>query len=424
MNYEQILAFLYASLPQFQKIGAAAYKANLDTTLALDKHFKSPHHSFKTIHVAGTNGKGSVSSMIYNVLVKNGYKVGLYTSPHLIDFRERIVVNDEMISKDAVVEFVEKNKEIIERLKPSFFEMTVAMAFEHFKNCNVDYAVVEVGMGGRLDSTNIITPILSVVTNISFDHTRFLGRTLEKIAAEKAGIIKSGVPIVLGERFKEIEPVFKSISKLKRAELVYAQNCYECVGRNGFNYKVQRLDDGSQFQYRLGMEGEYQCKNICTALTVIDKLKEVGVKISQQSIELGLQDTVVKGRWQVIEQDPMIVCDTAHNVAGMRYVIEQILMTKYKKLYIVLGFVKDKDIDEMLKIMPRGATYFFTQPSIPRALPAKELALVATGDYNLYGKEVHSVTEAIRLAKKAAKLDDFIFVGGSTFVVADAIENL
>lgn len=424
MNYEQILAFLYASLPQFQKIGAAAYKANLDTTLALDKHFKSPHHSFKTIHVAGTNGKGSVSSMIYNVLVKNGYKVGLYMSPHLIDFRERIVVNDEMISKDAVVEFVEKNKEIIERLKPSFFEMTVAMAFEHFKNCNVDYAVVEVGMGGRLDSTNIITPILSVVTNISFDHTRFLGRTLEKIAAEKAGIIKSGVPIVLGERFKEIEPVFKSISKLKRAELVYAQNCYECVGRNGFNYKVQRLDDGSQFQYRLGMEGEYQCKNICTALTVIDKLKEVGVKISQQSIELGLQDTVVKGRWQVIEQDPMIVCDTAHNVAGMRYVIEQILMTKYKKLYIVLGFVKDKDIDEMLKIMPRGATYFFTQPSIPRALPAKELALVATGDYNLYGKEVHSVTEAIRLAKKAAKLDDFIFVGGSTFVVADAIENL
>lgn len=423
MNYEQTLAFLYNSLPQFQRIGGAAYKANLDNTIELDEHFGHPHTSFKTIHVAGTNGKGSVSSMIYNILREAGYKVGLYTSPHLVDFRERIEINGELIPKEKVVEFVAKNKPIIERLKPSFFEMTVAMAFDYFRNEKVDYAVIEVGMGGRLDSTNIITPVLSVITNISLDHTQFLGRTLPKIAREKAGIIKPGVPVVVGEKNTDLDGIFIEVADLKRAELVFAENVYRCEINQDGKYVVFDNENNTK-EFKLSMHGAYQCKNICTTLAAVDVLVQEDEKISNKAIVDGLEKTVVRGRWEVLGQNPLMVCDTAHNIGGMRYVVEQILSQKYKKLYIVLGFVRDKEIGEILKIMPRGAFYFFTQPSVPRGLPYKDLAELAKDDYELNGKEVATVGEAIVLAKKMAKQNDMIFIGGSTFVVADAIECL
>lgn len=421
MNYEQTLAFLYNSLPQFQRIGGAAYKANLDNTIELDEHLGNPHKSFKTIHVAGTNGKGSVSNMVYNILRQCGYKVGLYTSPHLIDFRERIEVNGEMITKEEVVEFVEKNKSIIETLKPSFFEMTVAMAFDYFKNQQVDYAVIEVGMGGRLDSTNIITPVLSIITNISIDHTQFLGRTLQKIAREKAGIIKPGIPVVVGERNTDLSNVFAEVTEIKRAELVYADSIYRCSVNKDGKYVVLDYDDNEK-EFDLSMKGEYQCRNICTVLAAVDILAQEDDKISNKAIVEGLEKTVARGRWEIMGKNPLMVCDTAHNIGGIRYVVEQIMAQKYKKLYIVLGFVKDKEIGDMLKIMPRGAFYIFTQPSVPRGLSSKDLAEVAINEYELNGKEVPTVSEAIVLAKKMAKSNDMIFIGGSTFVVADAIE--
>lgn len=424
MNYEKTLAFLYNSLPQFQRIGAAAYKANLDTTLALDEYFNHPHESFKTIHVGGTNGKGSVSNMLYNVLRKAGFKVGLYTSPHLVDFRERIEVNGEMISKEEVCDFVTKHKVIIEKTKPSFFEMTVAMAFEHFRNKKVDYAIIEVGMGGRLDSTNIINPILSVITNISFDHTQFLGRTLDKIAKEKAGIIKAGVPVVIGERNNDLDGVFVEVADAKMSQLVFAESMFRCFECDGNDFKVVDVTHQSEKTYKLAMCGMYQCKNLCTVLASVEMLRRAGVNIDEKCVELALAETVVKGRWQILGTEPLVVCDTAHNIGGLRYVVEQILMQNYKKLHMVIGFVKDKDVDEILKILPRGAQYYFTQPSVPRALTAKELAEKATMEYDLNGKEVPTVNEAIMLARRAAKQNDMIFIGGSTFVVADAIENI
>lgn len=422
VTYEQTLAFLYNSLPQFQRIGSAAYKANLETTIELDNYFENPHNSFKTIHIAGTNGKGSVSNMLYRILQEAGYKVGIYTSPHLSDFRERIEVDGEMISKEAVVEFVKRHKPIIEKLKPSFFEMTVAMAFDYFRDCKVDFAVVEVGMGGRLDSTNVVNPILSVITNISFDHTQFLGRTLPKIAQEKAGIIKPGVPVVVGERNNDLDSVFAQSVDMNQAELIYAENSYRCKEHIGRKYIVQDVLNDVEIVQELGMEGNYQCRNLCTVLAAIKTLGKYGYTLSQEAVTNGLRIANVRGRWEVLGNEPLIVCDTAHNIAGMRYVVEQVLAQKYKKLYVILGFVRDKEVGDVLNILPRGGYYFFTQPSIPRALPAKDLAELAVEDYELNGKEVLTVEEAIRMAKKMAKPNDMIYIGGSTFVVADALE--
>ncbi len=396
MNYAQTIEFLYNSLPEFQRVGAPAYKAGLSTSLALDEHLGFPHQKFKSVHIAGTNGKGSTSQMIYEALRAEGYKVGLYTSPHLTDFRERIVVDDSMISESGVVEFVEANREIIEALKPSFFEMTVAMAFWWFEKCGVDWAVVEVGMGGRLDSTNIITPELSVITNISKDHTQFLGDTIEKIAAEKAGIIKSGVSVVIGQSNVLYDEVFRAKAEECGSKIVFA-------------------DAQPEQPFTPAMRGRCQRYNAQTAFVA---LLELGV--SEAAIRKGVETARVRGRWQVVENEPLTICDTGHNEDGLRLVCQQLAELNYEKLYFVIGVVSDKDLDAVLPLLPADAYYIFTQASITRAMPYMQLSQKAI-DAGLRGEAVATVSEAYARAKGLAKKRDVIFVGGSTFIVADLL---
>lgn len=399
MEYQKTLDFLYGCLPQFQRIGAAAYKAGLDTTIALDDALGNPHRRYRTVHIAGTNGKGSTSQMIYEGLRAEGHCVGLYTSPHLVDFRERIVVDGEMISEGAVVGFVRDNMELINRLKPSFFELTVAMALWWFAECGVDWAVVEVGMGGRLDSTNIVVPELSVVTNISLDHTQFLGDTIVAIAGEKAGIIKQGVTVVVGESSMEYDDVFGGVAQGCGSRLVFA-------------------DRESPQPYIPAMGGGYQRKNAQTAYIA---MRELGLK--EKSIRHAIQGARVKGRWQLLGQEPMVVCDTAHNQAGIKEVTEQLKQTvnPHSKLYFVIGVVGDKDLIKILPLLPTDAYYLVTAPSIPRALPAVELhsAMQEAGlDCELIEKGVAS---AVARAKELATPTDTIYIGGSTFTVADLL---
>ncbi len=424
MTYNQTLDFLYSSLPQFQRIGAAAYKNNLDNTIKLDNHLNHPHRQFKTIHVAGTNGKGSVSTMIQSVLVEAGYKVGMYTSPHLTDFRERITINGEMMPKDDVVKFVAENKTIIENLKPSFFEMTVAMAFDYFRNQNVDIAVIEVGMGGRLDSTNIIQPLASVITNISFDHVAFLGNTLEKIATEKAGIIKSNTPVIIGQSDPLINDVFNKVAQKMEAPIIYADERFKTIKNQTGSNAVQVTDTQSNtiYEFDLKLKGDYQKCNVVTALALLETLKDE-LNLSDEQIKQGLENADIRGRWQVVGNEPLVICDTAHNVAGIRFTVEQIIRQNYKKLFIVLGAVSDKDIDKMLMLMPQGATYFFTAASVERAMAPEELASKAK-ELGLSGMQAPTVKEAYEMAMKMAKKNDMIFVGGSTFVVADLLQLL
>lgn len=421
MDYNQTLEYLYNSLPVFQRIGAAAYKANLDNTMALDEHLGHPHRSFATVHIAGTNGKGSVSQMIYEVLRASGYSVGLYTSPHLRDFRERIIVNGQMITQDAVVSFVAQHREFIESLQPSFFEVTVAMAFDYFRREGVDVAVVEVGMGGRLDSTNIITPKLSVITNIDFDHTQFLGSTLPEIAAEKAGIIKAGIPVVVGETDARTAMVFMAKAQAERAPIFFADQRYVCTVQEGRVFHLRSLLEQYDFELQLGMCGTYQRRNICTALTALDELAVAMPAISPQAVREGLSRAVVTGRWQVLATEPMAVCDTAHNVAGMSYVTQQIARQAYDNLYVVLGMVADKDISGVLALLPQKAYYFFTAASIARAMDAEELARIAA-EHGLQGEVVTGgVAHALELARERTTPRDMIFIGGSTFVVAEIV---
>lgn len=423
MDYHQTLDYLYNNLPVFQRVGGAAYKANLDNALALDEYMDHPHRSFKTIHIAGTNGKGSVSAMASGVLRAAGYRVGLYTSPHLRDFRERMTVDGEMIPRQDVVDFVAANLSKIEQLRPSFFEATVAMAFDYFRRARVDIAVVETGMGGRLDATNIITPIACVVTNISLDHTQYLGDTLVAIAGEKAGIIKRGVPVIIGETDPVTAPVFITKAQESDSPIFFADQRYRCASHDGNIFHVTNLLDAHSFDLELGMEGDCQTRNICTALALFDILDELGkdrIVLTGEQVRRGLRDTRVEGRWQRISEHPAVIVDTGHNEAGMRFVAGQLVRETYDKLHFVLGVVADKDLGTILPLLPRDAHYIFTQASLPRAMDYRELAAKARAA-GLHGEEVSTVPAALERARKLASPGDLIFVGGSTFTVAEIL---
>ena len=428
MNYKETIDFLFSALPMFQRIGAAAYKSNLDNTIAFDEYLEHPHTHFKCIHVAGTNGKGSVCHMLAAILQECGYKTGLYTSPHLKDFRERIKINGKNIEKRAVVDFVENHRPFIEKLKPSFFEMNVAMAFDYFRKEKVDIAVIETGLGGRLDSTNIIEPVVSVITNIGMDHINFLGNSLKKIAGEKAGIIKYQVPVVIGET-QEIFPVFMKKANDLDATLYIADQWY----------RVEEIDSGTIYrQYfqiyvkddlwfkRLvtDLPGNYQKKNIATVLRTIDVLRDLGFEVTDESILSGCRKvktlTGLRGRWEILGTDPLVICDTGHNKEGLREVVRQIKRTPHRKLHFIFGTVNDKDPGPVLEILPKDARYYFTQASIPRAMIKEELAVLAS-KAGLRGGVYSTPVKALEAAKKVAKKDDLIFVGGSTFVVAEVL---
>ena len=428
MDYHETLNWLFNQLPMYQPLGKAAYKADLNNTLALDTYFNYPHQQFHSIHVAGTNGKGSVSHMLASILQQAGYKVGLYTSPHLKDFRERIRVNGEMITEDFVVGFMQDHQSKFEEINPSFFEMTVAMAFDYFAKQKIDIAVVEVGMGGRLDSTNIIHPDLSVITNIGLDHTAFLGGDPKTIAAEKAGIIKAKVPVVVGETQKETKSVFKNKAKEKDSEIHFADQFYtmdyamtSVEGKQVFNVKNENIIVYPDL--KLDLLGSYQRRNVLTVLRSMDILKDL-YQIKSDHIYNGLQNVVkhtgLKGRWQILEHNPLMVCDTAHNLEGLEFVVDQIKQTPYKKLHIVFGVVDEKNINKILGILPRNAKYYFTKADIPRALDENKLKSKAE-KFGLKGKSYTTVEGAKKNAKKNAEFNDLIFIGGSTFVVAEVV---
>lgn len=424
MTYEETLHYLYTSTPLFQNVGKDAYKEGLENTYELDKHFGHPHKQFKTIHIAGTNGKGSCSHTLAAILQSAGYKTGLYTSPHLVDFRERIRVNGTPIPKDYVTSFVEENRSFFEPLHPSFFELTTAMAFKYFAEQHVDVAVIEVGLGGRLDCTNIITPDMCIITNISFDHTQFLGNTLEKIAKEKAGIIKPGIPVVIGETSTETRTVFKNKAAETYTPITFAEDesLVEDWKTSTDGYRIYQTKDYADLKGELG--GLYQIKNTNTILTAVRQLKQIGYTITEQDIRNGFANvcklTGLMGRWQTIETSPKVICDTGHNVGGISYIVEQLKHETYKHLHIVIGMVNDKDISGVLSLLPKNAYYYFTQASVKRALPAEKMAQKAYAA-NLRGSYYDNVQTALETAKDRADKDDLIFIGGSSFIVADLL---
>lgn len=424
MTYEETLHYLYTSTPLFQNVGKDAYKEGLENTYELDKHFGHPHKQFKTIHIAGTNGKGSCSHTLAAILQSAGYKTGLYTSPHLVDFRERIRVNGTPIPKDYVTLFVEENRSFFEPLHPSFFELTTAMAFKYFAEQHVDVAIIEVGLGGRLDCTNIITPDMCIITNISFDHTQFLGNTLEKIAKEKAGIIKSGIPVIIGETSTETRTVFENKAAETHAPIIFAEDesLVEDWKTGTDGYRIYQTKDYADLKGELG--GLYQIKNTNTILTAVRQLKQIGYTITEQDVRNGFANvcklTGLMGRWQTIETSPKVICDTGHNVGGISYIVEQLKHETYKHLHIVIGMVNDKDISGVLSLLPKDAYYYFTQASVKRALPAEEMAQKAYAA-NLQGSYYDNVQTALEAAKAKADKDDLIFVGGSSFIVADLL---
>lgn len=419
---------MFQQFPMFHRMGKAAYKADLDNISELDDFFGNLHKNFKTIHIAGTNGKGSVSHMLASVLQSAGYKTGLYTSPHLIDFRERIKINGLCISEEQVVAFISKNITVLEKINPSFFEITVALAFNYFADQHVDVAVIEVGLGGRLDATNIVFPELSVVTNISFDHTDLLGHTLAEIAGEKAGIIKPNVPIIIGESSVETKTIFLEKAKQQQSPIFFADEMYSAkqINKNSANQSFDVLKNGQQIYSNLFLDliGDYQSKNILTAICAIEELKNRGFELTNTSIVDGLKNaaavTGLLGRWQIIAEEPLIVCDTGHNYAGITWVVKQIHENSYKKLHIIFGVVNDKDVDGVLSLLPQHAQYYFTKASIPRALNEQILSKKAA-DYHLFGEACMTVQEAIQKALNNAAKNDMIFIGGSTFIVADAL---
>lgn len=427
MNYQEAIDFMFSSLPMYQRVGKAAYKANLDNTLALDEYFGHPHKSFKTIHVAGTNGKGSVSHSLAAILQSAGYRTGLYTSPHLVDYRERIRINGEMISKDYVCDFINDNQEIIGKLKPSFFEMSVALAFKYFADMKVDVAVIEVGMGGRLDSTNIITPELSVITNISFDHTQFLGNTLPLIAGEKAGIIKPGIPVVIGQTHAETKDVFLAKAKEQNSPITFADKeikVEKTKVTDNHKYAEYLINNAETIKFDLF--GEYQTKNLATILEAAKQLKNSGFAIDDKNVDEALQNvkglTGLHGRWEILSESPLTICDTGHNIDGLSYVTTQLKAIKCPQLHIVLGFVNDKDVEHVMPLFPKDAQYYFTQAEIPRAMPAEEVK--AYGEkFGLIGKIYENVPFAYESAKKNASSSDTIFIGGSTFIVGDYFKH-
>lgn len=406
MNYEETVQYLYSSVPTFQHVGAAGYKEGLENTLTLDDHFQHPHRRFKTIHVAGTNGKGSCSHSLASILQQTGLKVGLYTSPHLIDFRERIRVNGKCISKQYIVDFVEQERSFFEPLHPSFFELTTALAFKYFADQHVNVAVIEVGLGGRLDCTNIIIPILSVITNISYDHTQFLGNTLESIAREKAGIIKENVPVVIGETTPETRPVFEATARRLHAPIVFAEE--------------QPLVEADNIPFEL--KGFYQAKNKRTILCAAKILH-----VDKQAIARGLANvcatTGLYGRWQTLQQRPLVVCDTGHNLGGWVYLAKQIAAQPQKQKRIVFGMVDDKDVESVMQLLPTEAIYYWTQASTHRAIPSQRVAELGK-KHHLMGTTWSDVKSAYLSALTEADANDFIFVGGSSYVVADLLTFL
>src|SRR5690606_9041810 len=406
MNYQNTVEWLFAQLPMYQKVGVKALNKSLQPTQKFLSHIGNPHHQFKTVHVAGTNGKGSVSSMIASVLHEQGYKVGLYTSPHLKDFRERIKINGNEIPEQSVIDFVGKYKSYIEENTISFFELTVVMAFDYFAQKKIDIAVIEVGMGGRLDSTNVITPLLSVITNIGFDHTAILGNTLGEIAREKAGIIKQNIPVIIGEKHPETQQIFVQIAQATESPIYFAE------------------DDNQTDLYQTDLKGNYQKKNVQTAQTALRILAQQ-IDINEESIKKGLakvvKNTKLLGRWQVLNEKPLVVADTAHNAHGLQQTMKQVSQQKYNKLYVVLGVVDDKDLSAIVDFMPKSAYYFYVRPDIFRGLGADILSEKMQG-YGFQGEVCSCVSDGYKKALSNATANDMIYIGGSTFVVAEILE--
>ncbi|HLG39104.1 MAG TPA: folylpolyglutamate synthase/dihydrofolate synthase family protein [Chitinophagaceae bacterium] len=429
MNYQQTLEYLFTKLPMFSRIGAAAYKADLDNTIRLCEFLNNPHSKFKSVHITGTNGKGSVSHMLAGIFQTAGYKTGLYTSPHLKDFRERIRVDGKMIDKEFVVSFTEKISPLIAEIKPSFFEITVAMAFDYFTEQKVDIAIIETGLGGRLDSTNVISPELSVITSIGMDHMNILGDTLEKIAIEKAGIIKRDVPVVVGEVLPETFPVFESKAKEMNAPLFIASKKRQAVDwkweKNELIVEIAEEHLTDHKAYHLDLPGIYQVKNLLTVLESCHQLKIKGWKIDDVIIHKALKQvkklTGLHGRWEIIHHSPAVVLDVAHNEDGIKQLLEQIELTDHYELHIILGLVKDKDAERILYLLPKAAHYYFTQANIPRALDADSLMQKAES-YDLKGKVYNDVNEALATAKSKATERDLIIVCGSIFLVGEVEE--
>jgi dihydrofolate synthase/folylpolyglutamate synthase len=431
MTYPKTLAYLFNQLPMFHRIGAAAYKADLSNTLALCKILGNPEKEFKSIHIAGTNGKGSTSHFLASVMQESGYKTGLFTSPHLKDFRERIRIDGKMISKRDVTAFVELHQNDFNDIQPSFFEWTFALAAWYFAKENVDIAVMETGMGGRLDSTNVISPVISVITNIGLDHTQFLGNTLAEIAAEKAGIIKPGIPVVIGETHPETASIFNEFAQRLQLELTFADQHISLKQTHFTKHRPPLL--AAEFhsfintnEYKLvsSLSGKYQLKNLATVICTIEKLIEKGFNIRKEQIISGIRKVVkntgLMGRWQTISQNPLTIADIGHNPDGINEVLDQIALTSYKNLHFVIGVVNDKDVKTMLSKLPKEATYYFCKADIPRGLDAGILAQKAS-EFSLQGNAYHSVTEALKAATMAAETNDLIMVGGSAFVVAEVL---
>ena len=416
MNYNETIQYLYNRLPVFHQVGAKAYKPGLDNSIRLMESLGNPHNSYKTIHIAGTNGKGSTSHFLSAILQSAGYKVGLYTSPHLVDFRERIRVNGEKISKDYVVNFVKENESLFEEIKPSFFEATMAMAFQYFSDSEVDVAIIEVGLGGRLDE-------LSIITNIGFDHTEFLGKSLDKIAEEKAGIIKERVPVIIGETQKETKKVFHKIAKSKNAPIVFADKVNEVsaviFSTGEMIVKHKKLGD-----IQVGLGGDYQLHNVATVITVFEELEKLGFHVSFENLKKGLKDVVsmpgLLGRWQIVQENPSVILDTGHNKEGIQYVAEQLKHMKFNNLHVVFGMVDDKDIEGVLGLLPENATFYFTAAETKRAVPPEQL--INFGEkFKLRGNSYKSVEEAVTEALKVAGAEDVIYIGGSNFIVGEAL---
>ena len=429
MNYTQTLEFLFQSLPAFETQGATGYKPGLERISAFCRHIGNPQRNFFTIHVAGTNGKGSVAHIIASVLQQAGYRTGLFTSPHLRDFRERIRVDGEMIPKQKVVNFVDKHHDKMVELELSFFEMTAAMAFDYFAQSDVEVAVIETGLGGRLDATNIIVPILSIVTNIGLEHTALLGDTLQKIAAEKAGIIKKSIPVIVGEADNRYNEVFEQVAAANKSRVIYAEKAFLCEEQHSEGehqrFRLRRTRDNQAFEVELDLQGNYQRRNIVTASAAVDFLhEETPLTISRRAYLEGMKNaaanTSLMGRWQKLAEAPLTICDTGHNAHGIAWVARQLRETPHRELYCIIGFVRDKDLAHILPLLPHDAHYIFTQARSERALPAADLTAKAA-IYGLHGEAVEQVADALVRARELASAEDMIFIGGSTYVVAEVL---
>lgn len=430
MTYAQTIKFLFGRLPAFHNIGSKALKPGLGNTINLCNAIGNPQTKFASVHIAGTNGKGSTSHYLAAILQSAGYRVGLYTSPHVVDFRERIKLNGKPVSKGFVVKFTREYKHLFDSIDASFFEFTAVMAFSYFAEKQVDIAIIETGLGGRLDSTNVITPQLSVITNIGFDHTDILGNTLTAIATEKAGIIKPSIPVVVGEVTPETLPVFLAIAKQNNSPLHLAQNEYNATilpTKQGFNLRVEatELATNKTLQFSTGLGGHYQLKNICTVLTAVNQLKQLGYHILQKDVVTGINNVVALtqfiGRWQIVQRKPLVIADTGHNTHGIALTMQQIAQTPHQHLHIVFGVVADKKVDDVLALLPTNATYYFCKANNLRSLPAETLKQQADA-YNLHGQTYSTCKKAYQAALKAARSNHLVFVGGSTFVVGEVLK--